>query len=98
MRTLHPNMTICVACNGNGLVSEMSPFGNETVSRCPDCGGYGYNKYLVKPVRHTEDNEIIAWTVTVPNRDFLKVEFSFDNALVWMDIHAINFYGMIEAA
>lgn len=91
---------ICITCNGTGLV-ETEDFVTlkRKVDRCDSCGGYGYNKYKVIPVRSKKDDwKIKGWIVVTPNRDFVKIERSFDNAIVWMDIHAANYYGKLEVA
>jgi excinuclease UvrABC ATPase subunit len=85
---------VCDECRGNGWVVDFVSLNTIT---CAECGGYGYNKYKVEPVRRKDEVEIIAWKVTTPDRAFIKIEFSFDNALVWADIHA-NANGALEPA
>jgi excinuclease UvrABC ATPase subunit len=88
---------ICEACKGNGYLTYRDWLRYEKTITCFDCGGYGYNKYKIEPVRRKDEVEIIAWKVTTPDRAFIKIEYSFDNAVVWADIHA-SANGALEPA
>lgn len=90
----------CDKCAGTGLAFKHGTY-NSAIT-CSKCNGYGTLKYKIKPIRRTNraplDFTIIGWRITTPEGWLIKMEPTFELAVVWMDFHAIVSNGNMEIA